>query len=84
MTEPRLLANDLVIRESARWHDGRVWLSNGVPAEILAYDLQGHREVITQVPSTIPFSIDWLPDGRLLVVAGPGAAAAAAGGRMAH
>jgi sugar lactone lactonase YvrE len=26
--------------------------------------------VITQVPSTIPFSIDWLPDGRLLVVAG--------------
>jgi sugar lactone lactonase YvrE len=23
------------------------------------------------VPTTMPFSIDWLPDGRLLVVAGP-------------
>jgi sugar lactone lactonase YvrE len=70
MTEPRLLANDLVIGESARWHDGRLWLSNWGAAEILAFDLDGHREVITQVPSTIPFSIDWLPDGRLLVIAG--------------
>ena len=70
MTEPRLLANDLVIGESARWHDGRLWLSNWGAAEILAFDLDGHREVITEVPSTIPFSIDWLPDGRLLVVAG--------------
>jgi sugar lactone lactonase YvrE len=70
MTEPRLLANDLVIGESARWHDGRLWLSNWGAAEILAFDLDGQREVITQVPSTIPFSIDWLPDGRLLVVAG--------------
>jgi len=24
------------------------------------------------LPTTIPFSIDWLPDGQLLVVAGPG------------
>jgi hypothetical protein len=29
-----------------------------------------------RVPATIPFSIDWLPDGQLLVVAGPGAAGA--------
>lgn len=71
MYEPRLLATDLVIGESARWHDGRLWLSNWGAAEILAFDLDGHREVITRVPTTIPFSIDWLPDGRLLVVAGP-------------
>ena len=32
---------------------------------------QGQREVVTRVPTTIPFSIDWLPDGQLLVVAGP-------------
>jgi sugar lactone lactonase YvrE len=69
--EARLLATDLVIGESARWHDGRLWLSNWGAAEILAFDLDGHREVITRVPTTIPFSIDWLPDGRLLVVAGP-------------
>jgi sugar lactone lactonase YvrE len=69
--EARLLATDLVIGESARWHDGRLWLSNWGAAEILAFDLAGHREVISRVPSTIPFSIDWLPDGQLLVVAGP-------------
>ena len=26
---------------------------------------------MARVPTTIPFSIDWLPDGRLLVVSGP-------------
>jgi len=71
MSEPHLLANDLVIGESARWHDGRVWLSNWGAQEILAFDLEGKREVVTRVPTTIPFSIDWLPDGQLLVVAGP-------------
>jgi sugar lactone lactonase YvrE len=71
MSEPHLLANDLVIGESARWHDGRVWLSNWGAQEILAFDLEGQREVVTQVPTTLPFSIDWLPDGQLLVVAGP-------------
>jgi sugar lactone lactonase YvrE len=71
VSRPRLLANDLVIGESARWHDGRLWLSNWGASEILAFDQEGHREVVTEVPSTIPFSIDWLPDGQLLVVAGP-------------
>jgi sugar lactone lactonase YvrE len=70
MPQPRLLDRDLVIGESARWHDGRLWLSNWGAQEILAFDLEGHRELIAQVPTTIPFSIDWLPDGRLLVVAG--------------
>jgi sugar lactone lactonase YvrE len=71
MSEPHLLANDLVIGESARWHDGRVWLSNWGAQEILAFDLEGQREVVTRVPTTLPFSIDWLSDGQLLVVAGP-------------
>jgi sugar lactone lactonase YvrE len=61
----------LVIGESARWHDGRVWLSNWGAQEILAFDLAGQREVVTRVPTSLPFSIDWLPDGQLLVVAGP-------------
>jgi len=70
MPQSHLLARDLVIGESARWHDGRLWLSNWGAQEILAFDLEGHRELITKVPTTIPFSIDWLPDGRLLVVTG--------------
>jgi sugar lactone lactonase YvrE len=68
--QPRLLANDLVIGESARWHDERLWLSNWGAAEILTFDLDGRRDLVTEVPTTIPFSIDWLPNGQLLVVSG--------------
>jgi sugar lactone lactonase YvrE len=38
--------------------------------EVVAVDLEGHREVMVRVPTAIPFSIDWLPDGRLVVIAG--------------
>ena len=69
MTE--VLLTGLKIGESARWHEGRLWLSNWGAKEVLAVDLDGKVEVMATVPSTIPFSIDWLPDGRLLVVAGP-------------
>src|ERR671911_93620 len=66
-----VLLTGLKIGESARWHDGRLWLSNWGTQKILAVDLDGNAEVMATVPTTIPFSIDWLPDGRLLVVAGP-------------
>ena len=71
MPQPQVLATDLVIGESARWHDGRLWLSNWGAAEILTFDEDGHREFITKVPTTIPFSIDWLSNGQLLITAGP-------------
>jgi sugar lactone lactonase YvrE len=69
MTE--VLLTGLRIGESARWHDGRLWLSNWGTQQILAVDLDGKAEVMARVPTTLPFSIDWLADGRLLVVAGP-------------
>ncbi len=69
MTE--VLLTGLVIGESARWHDGRLWCSNWGTQEVLAVDRDGHREVMARVPTTLPFSIDWLPDGRLLVTSGP-------------
>jgi sugar lactone lactonase YvrE len=56
--------------ESPRWHDGRLWFSNWGVQEVIAVGLDGHREVIVRVPTAIPSSIDWLPDGRLLVIAG--------------
>ena len=40
--------------------------SNWGAQEVIAVDLDGISEVILRVPS-FPFSIDWLPDGRLLV-----------------
>jgi sugar lactone lactonase YvrE len=66
-----VLLTGLKIGESARWHEGRLWLSNWGTQQVLAVDLDGNTEVMATVPTTIPFSIDWLPDGRLLVVAGP-------------
>ena len=65
--EVQILMTGLVLGELPRWHDGRLWLSDWGAQEIIAVDLSGNREVIARVPS-LPFSIDWLPDGRLLVV----------------
>jgi sugar lactone lactonase YvrE len=72
MNETRLLADGLGFPESTRWHDGRVWLCNWGAGEVLALTTEGAREVMARVaPPTIPFSIDWLPDGRLVIVDGP-------------
>jgi sugar lactone lactonase YvrE len=57
----------LVIGESPRWHDGRLWFSHWGAQQIVAVDLDGNSEVVTRAPTNIGFSIDWLPDGRLLV-----------------
>jgi sugar lactone lactonase YvrE len=66
----RTLLTGLGFGESPRWHDGRLWFSNWGPNEIVAVDLDGHSEVIARMPS-LPFSIDWLPDGPMLVISGP-------------
>src|SRR5262249_23982052 len=67
-----VLAEGLGIPESTRWHDGRVWLSNWGSGEVLAVAPEGAPEVMARVaPETLPFSVDWLPDGRLMVVDGP-------------
>ncbi|HEY1570233.1 MAG TPA: SMP-30/gluconolactonase/LRE family protein [Pseudonocardiaceae bacterium] len=65
-----ILLTGLAIGESPRWHDGRLWLCNWCTGEIVTVDADGGREVVTHVPTTFPYSIDWLPDGRLLVVSG--------------
>lgn len=70
MHEPKVLLTGLAIGESPRWHDGRLWFSNWGTQEIVAVDLAGNSEVMACAPTTIPFCIDWLPDGRLLVVSG--------------
>jgi sugar lactone lactonase YvrE len=60
----------LAMGESPRWHDGRLWLCDWVAGEVIADDADGGaREVVLRMPS-FPFCIDWLPDGRLLVVSG--------------
>jgi sugar lactone lactonase YvrE len=71
-TITRLVLDRLGFPESTRWHDGRVWLCNWGAGEVLAATSGGEREVTARLaPRTIPFSIDWLPDGPLLVIDGP-------------
>ena len=68
MPEPQTLITGIVFGESPRWHDGRLWFSDWGTQEIVAVDHEGRSEIIVRMPSS-PFCIDWLPDGRLLVVA---------------
>jgi len=67
--EIRTLMTNLGFGESPRWHNGRFWFANWVANELIALDLNGNSKVILRMPS-FPFSIDWLPDGSLLVVSG--------------
>jgi sugar lactone lactonase YvrE len=69
MPELQTLMTGLSLGESPRWHDDRLWFSNWVAQELIAVDVDGGSEVIVRMPS-FPFSIDWLPDGRLLIVSG--------------
>jgi sugar lactone lactonase YvrE len=67
VVEAKPLLSGLVIGESPRWHDGRLWFANWGTEEIVAVDLEGNAEVVARGPGGLGWSIDWLPDGRLLV-----------------
>jgi sugar lactone lactonase YvrE len=69
MTE--LFATGIQMGESPRWHDGRFWMCDWIAGEVLAFDGDGSREVIARVDG-LPFSIDWLDDGRLLITTNRG------------
>jgi sugar lactone lactonase YvrE len=71
MPDVHTLLTGLAFGESPRWHEDRLWFSNWGTQEVVAVDLDGSSEVVARVPTTLPFSIDWLPDGRLLIVSGP-------------
>lgn len=67
MLELRTLTTGLVLGESPRWHDDRLWFSDMGTNEVAAIDLEGTSEVIARVPA-MPMGTGWLPDGELLVV----------------
>src|SRR5918999_245884 len=65
--QPQVLLSGLAIGESPRWHDNRLWFAHWGTGEIVAVDLDGNAEVVAKGPPGLGWSIDWLPDGRLLV-----------------
>jgi sugar lactone lactonase YvrE len=70
MPEPKVLLNGLGIPESPRWHEGRLWFCNWIDGQVVAVGLDGKPEVMAPGPGAsapMGWSIDWLPDGRLLM-----------------
>ena len=69
MAEPTVLLSGLGIPESPRWHEGRLWFCNWIDRQVVAVGMDGTAEVIlARDPDShsMGYSIDWLPDGRLL------------------
>jgi sugar lactone lactonase YvrE len=67
VNEPQILMTGILFGEQPRWHEDRLWFSDWGTREVIAVDLEGNNEVMLSVPS-FPCCVDWLPDGRLLVV----------------
>src|SRR5207247_740035 len=63
---------DVVIERivAAGWQADRLWFSEWGAHEIVTVDLDGKRDVPVRTPFGLPFCIDWLHDGRLLIVSG--------------
>jgi sugar lactone lactonase YvrE len=70
LPEVKTLLTGLVIGASPRWHEDRFWLPDWGAHESVAADRDGHSEVVARTTFGLPLCIDWLPDGRLLIVSG--------------
>ncbi|MEO8969088.1 MAG: SMP-30/gluconolactonase/LRE family protein [Solirubrobacteraceae bacterium] len=70
MSELRTLMTDFMLGESPRWHCERLWFSDWGAQKVIAVDLHGSSETIVRGSLTAPFCIDWLPDGRLVIISG--------------
>ncbi len=60
----------LAIGESPRWHEDRLWFSDWGAQAIVAAHADDTSEIAVRVLFALPFCIDWLRDGRLLIVSG--------------
>lgn len=69
-SDVRTLLAGVAMGESPRWHGDRLWFSDWGAQEIISVDLGGDSEVEVRTSFGLPFCIDWLPDGRLLIVSG--------------
>jgi sugar lactone lactonase YvrE len=63
----QVLLEGVVFGESPRWRDERLWFSDWGAHQVIALAPGGRPEVVATVES-FPMCIDFLPDGRLLIV----------------
>ena len=76
-----VFATGLGLGESPRWHDGRLWVCDWVAGEVLSFDDDGERRVELMMTG-LPFSVDWLPDGRTVLTSSEGVVTADADGTL--
>ncbi|HZA91085.1 MAG TPA: SMP-30/gluconolactonase/LRE family protein [Gemmatimonadales bacterium] len=69
MSDPQILMTGIGLGESPRWRDNRLWFADWLAQEVIAVDLEGNSDIVLGM-ETFPFSFDWLPDGRLLILSG--------------
>lgn len=62
-----VLVDGMVFGESPRWRDGRLWVSDWGVGRVLSVGADRSVTVEAEV-SSFPLCIDFLPDGRLLLV----------------
>ena len=62
-----VVTDGVVFGECPRWHDGRLWFSDWGAGRVLSVAADGTTTVEAEVAS-FPLCIDFLPDGRLVVV----------------
>jgi sugar lactone lactonase YvrE len=67
LSDVKTLMTGLVVGESPRWRDDRLWFVNWAAQEIRTLDSLGNSEVVARGPVPAGYCIDFLHDGRLLV-----------------
>src|SRR4051812_15256386 len=77
-----VFATGLRMGESPRWHEGRLWVCDWVAGEVLSYDAHGIQRTELSM-SGLPFSVDWLHDGRTVLASPQGVVTADATGTLA-
>jgi sugar lactone lactonase YvrE len=65
-----VILQGIVFGESPRWHDGRLWFSDWGAGEVISVRQTGNGAdpTVEARVRSFPMCIDFLPDGRLLVV----------------
>jgi sugar lactone lactonase YvrE len=62
-----ILVDGLAMPESGRWHDGRLWFCHWIAQQVVAVGADGIPEYFdVPVEQLMGWSIDWLPDGRMV------------------